>query len=171
MCWRWISKHSNSISWRKFFFGYSKRRFDLPPGLEHDSHRPIKVDCFILCMMQTISTWPRLNNSIHISQCDNDNTVGVDVQHVIIVLESFWGASKCHIAWFPPKFVKKCYVMQSNTRKKSMARIVIGPKGILPLLTLRCRLHMEVPIDKNFMDFSFVLMTLTDVWVKTIANT
>lgn len=110
-------------------FGSSKRKLDLPPGSEHDSHRPDKVNYSFPRMMQTRSTRPRLDNSIHISQCDGENTTGVGVQHVTIVLESACDTSKWHIARCPAKSAKKCFALQSNTRKKCTARIVTGPKG------------------------------------------
>ena len=73
-------------------FGSTKRKFDLPPGVDCDSHRPDKVNYYI----------PRPNTKVRMA-CIEECLVSTqhDVAHTTSVLETDCSSSHWHIARLP----------------------------------------------------------------------
>ena len=125
-----------------------KRKADLPPGSELDSHRPDKISI----SRPRVQTRSSIKNSQTASptadsespetfatpiapQQSNGKTRVSDVtplsplQHVTAVQESACDESKWHIARLPKTSAKACFAIQAMTKKKCVARIVQDGKS------------------------------------------
>jgi hypothetical protein len=105
-------------------FGSTKRKLDLPPGDDGDSHRPDKVN-FSQPRVQTRS---RTANTefVGASVADADKD---ELPHVTTVLESDCDMSQWHIARISHRSSCKCHAQQATTNVKCSARIAKGSKG------------------------------------------
>lgn len=129
-------------------FGSEKRRPNLPPGSEYDSHRPDKVNFSrprvssrsrtrnptpVVCL-DTIS-----EEACHIANEDNtelqesNNPMSaatiVEPSQVRSVQETVCDESQWHIARLSKTSSKACFALQAVTRKKCVAKIVQGNRG------------------------------------------
>ena len=119
-------------------FGSLKRKLDLPPGCDEDSHRPDKIN-FSRPRVQT-----RQGSSSHLE----DASPGVEVHaetdedqhaareevetvvvapprvHVTAVQETACDETDWHIARLPKASAKACFAQQAITKKKCTAKIV-----------------------------------------------
>jgi hypothetical protein len=105
--------------------GSTKRKLDLPPGNDGDSHRSDKVN-FSQPRVQTRS------RTAHTEFAGASMAgVGKDkLPHVTTALESDCNMSQWHIARISHKSSCKCHVQQRAIDVKCTARIVKGSKGI-----------------------------------------
>ena len=101
-------------------FGSTKRKLDLPPGSDHDSHRQDKVN-FSIPRMSTRSTKARIEEAL------SDPAHGV--QHTTCVLETDCDPSKWHIARLPARSARRCQALQAHTNAKCDTRVARGPRG------------------------------------------
>jgi hypothetical protein len=105
-------------------FGNTKRKLDLPPGDDGDSHRPDKVN-FSQPRVQTRSrTAHREVAGASVAGADKD-----ELLHVTTTLESDCNMSQWHIARISHRSSCKCHVQQAATNFKCTARIAKGSKG------------------------------------------
>ena len=101
-------------------FGSTKRKLDLPPGVDCDSHRPDKVKYFI----------PRHNTTVR-GACLEEFFVFAKhgVAHTTSVLKTDYSSSHWHIARLLANSAKRCWAMQANTRTLCNAKIGTGKHG------------------------------------------
>jgi hypothetical protein len=95
-------------------FGSSKRKLDLLPGADCDSHRPDKVNYLI----------PRPNTRVK-NACIEEylNFAEYGVAHTTSVLETNCPSSHWHIARLPSNSAKRCWAMQANTWSLCNAKV------------------------------------------------
>jgi hypothetical protein len=96
-------------------FGFTKRKLDLPPGADCDSHRLDKVNYSI----------PRPNTRVK-RACIKEylNFAEYGMTHTTSVLETDCPSSHWHIARLPSNSAKRCWVMQANTG--SLCNVKVG---------------------------------------------
>jgi hypothetical protein len=105
-------------------FGSTKRKLDLPPGADGDSHRPEKVN-FSQPQVQTRSRTAHTEFAgVSVAGADKD-----ELPHVTTTLESYCDMSQWHIARILHKSSCKCHVQQAATKVKCTAQIAKGSKG------------------------------------------
>lgn len=124
-------------------FGSLKRKLDLPPGSEYDSHRPDKVN-FSRPRFQTRSTKPHFSDDTSKDDVQNetnddqrhDTPVEVEARgtvsrtnHVTAVQETACDESEWHIARLSKTSAKACFALQAITKKKCIAKIVQDGKN------------------------------------------
>jgi hypothetical protein len=88
-------------------FGSTKRKLNLPPGSEYDSHRPDKVK-YSIAHLNTRSTRARIDDSFK-----HDENM---VSHTTNVLESECPESQWHISRLSYPSKKECQALHPNTR-------------------------------------------------------
>jgi hypothetical protein len=105
-------------------FGSTKRKLDLPPGNDGDSHRPDKVN-FSQPRVQTRSRTAHTKVAgASVAGVDND-----ELPHVTTTLESNCDMSQWHIARISHRSSCKCHAQQAATNLKCTARIAKGSKS------------------------------------------
>jgi hypothetical protein len=105
-------------------FGSTKRKLDLPPGDDGDSHRPDKVN-FSQPRVQTRSRTAHIEVAgASVAGADED-----ELPHVTTTLESDCNMSQWHIARILHRSSCKCHAQQAATNVKCTARIAKGSKG------------------------------------------
>jgi hypothetical protein len=106
-------------------FGSTKRKLDLPPGVDCDLHRPDKVNYSI----------PRPNIRVR-RACIEEYLVSAEhgVAHTTSVLETDCSSFHWHIARLPTNFAKRCWAMQANTGTLYNAKIGTGKHGTPTLM-------------------------------------
>jgi hypothetical protein len=105
-------------------FGSTKRKLDLPPGDDGDSHRPDKVN-FSQPRVQTRSKTAHTEFAgASVAGADKD-----ELPHVTTALESDCDMSQWHIARISHRSSCKCHAQQRGTDVKCTARIAKGSKG------------------------------------------
>ena len=107
-------------------FGTTKRKLDLPPGSEQDSHRPDKVS-FSHPRVSTRSTKARTDSStpsdLPLTQSP-EKSIPQRVTHVNNIQETHCDVSKWHISRLPKTSAKACFAMQARTKTKCTQKIV-----------------------------------------------
>jgi hypothetical protein len=106
-------------------FGSTKRKLDLPPGDDGDSHKPNKVNF----------SQPRVQTRSRIAHTEvaGASVAGDDkdeLLHVTTTLEFDCDMSQWHIARISHISSCKCHAQQATTNFKCTARIAKGSKGI-----------------------------------------
>ena len=124
-------------------FGSLKRKLDLPPGCEEDSHRPDKIN-FSRPRVQTrqrisrhreeaspeVQVHEDTNKDQEASHDDVETFVAAPPRpHVIVVQETVVDETHWHIARLPKTSAKACFAQQANTKKKCIAKIVQDGKN------------------------------------------
>jgi hypothetical protein len=105
-------------------FGSTKRKLDLPPSDDGDSHRPDKVN-FSQPRVQTKSKTAHTKFAgASVAGADKD-----ELPHVTTILESDCEMSQWHIARISHRSSCKCHAQQRSTDVKCTARIAKGSKG------------------------------------------
>ena len=124
-------------------FGSMKRKLDLLPGFEHDSHRPDKVNFshprVELRSSKTCSSAqackddpPKPSDAdIQLPRTKKEVTPRVvpKVTHVTTVQETACDETQWHIARLPKTSSKACFAEQAITKKKCIAKIVQDGKS------------------------------------------
>ena len=124
-------------------FGSMKRRLDLPPGSEYDSHRPDKVNFsrprVELRSSKTYSSAQACKDDplepsdadIQLLRTEKEVTPRVvpKVTHVTAVQETACDETQWHIARLPKTLAKACFAQQAITKKKCIAKIVQDGKS------------------------------------------
>ena len=124
-------------------FGSMKRKLDLPPGSEHDSHRPDKVNFSCprveLRSSKTCSSSQACKDNppepsdahIQLPRTEKEVTPRVvpKVTHVTAVQETACDETLWHIARLPKTSAKACFAHQAITKKKCIAKIVQDGKS------------------------------------------
>ena len=124
-------------------FGSMKRKLDLPPGSEHDSHRPDKVNFsrprVELRSSKTCSNAQAYKDDppepsdadIQLPRTEKEVTprVGPKVTYVTTVQETACDETQWHIARLPKTSAKACFAQQAITKKKCIAKIVQDGKS------------------------------------------
>ena len=101
----WEMLHKDALEGSELF-GCTKPKFDLPPGLNCDSHRPIKVNYSIL----------RLNTRVRRAWIEGSLVFAEHgVTHTTSMLETDCCSSHWHIVRLPSNSAKRCWVIQANT--------------------------------------------------------
>ena len=102
-------------------FGSTKRKLDMPPNVDCDSHRPDKVNYSISRPITRVRR-----------ACIEESLVFAEhgVAHTTLVLETNCSSSHWHITRLPTNYAKRCWAMQANTRTLCNAKIKIGKHGI-----------------------------------------
>jgi hypothetical protein len=114
-------------------FGSMRRKLDLPPGDDGDSHRPDKIN-FSQPRVQTRSKTAHTKFAgASVAGADKD-----ELPHVTTALESDCDMSQWHIARISYRSSCKCHAQQRATDVKCTARIAKGSKGT-PIPTYRGR--------------------------------
>jgi hypothetical protein len=114
-------------------FGSMKRKLDLPPGDDGDSHRLDKVN-FLHPQVQTMSRTAHTEVAgASVAGADKD-----ELLHATTALKSNCDMSQWHIARISHKSSCKCHAQQVATNVKCSARIAKGSKGT-PTPTYRRR--------------------------------
>ena len=98
-------------------FGSTKRKFNLPPGTDCDSHRPDKVNYFIL-RPNTHTIRQHIEESL--------SFVVHGVAHTTSMLKTECLASKWHIAKLPPNSTKRCWHLQTIIGTLCIAKVGTG---------------------------------------------
>ena len=101
-------------------FGSTKRKLNLPPGADCDSHRPDKVN-YSIPRPNTRATRQRIEESL--------SSAIHGVAHTTSVLETDCLASKWHIARLPPNSAKRCWALQAITGTMCNAKVGTGKHG------------------------------------------
>jgi hypothetical protein len=105
-------------------FGSTKRKLDLPPGDDGNSHKPDKVN-FSQPQEQTRSRTAHTEVAgASMSGADKD-----ELPHVTTALESDCNMSQWHIVRISHRSSCKCHAQQAATNFKYTARIAKGSKG------------------------------------------
>jgi hypothetical protein len=105
-------------------FGSTKRKLDLPPGNDGDSHRPDKVN-FSQPRVQTRSKTAHTEFAgTSVAGADKD-----ELPHVTTALEFDCDMSQWHIVRISHKSSCKCHAQQRGTDVKCTARIAKDSKG------------------------------------------
>jgi hypothetical protein len=101
-------------------FGPTKRKLDLPPGADCDSHRPDKVNYSIPCPNTRVRR-----------ACIEEFLVSAKhgVAHTTSMLETDCSSSHWHIARLPTDSAKRCWAMQANTMTLCNAKVGVGKHG------------------------------------------
>ena len=101
-------------------FGSTKRKFDLAPGVDCDSHRSDKVKYFI----------PRPNNRVR-RTCIEESLIFVlyGVVHTTSVLVTDCSSSHWQIARVPANSAKRCWALQANIWTLCNAKVGTGKHG------------------------------------------
>ena len=130
-------------------FGSTKRKLNLPPGVDCDFHRLDKVNYSINCP-NTQATRQRIEESLTF------------VEHVVVhttsVLETKCLVFNWHIARLPSNSAKRCWALQVITGTMCNAKVGSN-KHDAPAPTYR-GLKKEFHSTNNF-DFDFAVMTLS----------
>ena len=108
-------------------FGFTKRKLDLPPVADCNSHWLDKVNYSI----------PRPNTRVK-RECIEEslNFAEHGVAHTTSVLETDCPSLHRHIARLPPNFPKRCWVMQANRGSSCNAKVGTYKHGT-PALTYK----------------------------------
>ena len=101
-----------ALEWSKLF-GSTKRKLNLPSGVDCDSHRPDKVNYFVHCQCIEVSL----------------TFVEHDVVHTTFVLETECLVSNWHIARLPPNSTKRCWALQAITGIMCNAKVGSNKHG------------------------------------------
>ena len=157
-------------------FGSMKRKFDLPPGSEHDSHRPDKVNFsrprVELRSSKTCSSAQACKDDppepsdadIQLPRTEKEVTPRVvpKVTHVTAVQETACDETQWHIARLPKTSAKACFTQQAITKKKCIAKIVQdGKSTTAPTYTGMMDSYKKNKLER--MQFSSATTTLTGV--------
>ena len=102
-----------------------KRKPDLPPGSEFDSHRPDKINISSEDDTKQEAPEDLQDNPI---QLETPTTVKA-VDHVKAVQETTCNEREWHIARLPKTSAKACFAQQAITKKKCVAKIVQNGKS------------------------------------------
>ena len=127
--------------------GSTKRKVNLLPGVDCDSHRPEKVNHSIL-RPNARATRQRIEESL--------NSTLHGVSHIIFILETDYLASKWHIARLLPNSAKRCWALQAITWTMCNAKVGTGKHGT-PAPTykgLRKEFRSPNNVDYEFWFFS-----------------
>jgi hypothetical protein len=128
-------------------FGSTKRKLDLPPGSEYDSHRPDKVN-FSHPRTGTRSTkarvdastfndkfeesTPKVQEELDVADASKEAPTPLAqgaIPHITAVQETACRESQWHIARLPKNSAKACFAQQAITKKKCIAKIVQNGKS------------------------------------------
>lgn len=101
-------------------FGSTKRKLNLPPGSEFDSHRPDKVN-YSIPKPNTRSTRQRIEESLKSPQHH--------VSHATRVMESNCDPKQWHIARLPKSSGRQCQALQSISGEACRTKISQGANG------------------------------------------
>jgi len=153
-------------------FGSRKRMADLPPGSEHDSHRPNKVNFSrpregTRCNQATSSRLPlgTICEEPLLDACEEEAEFTMygglvnplptpKAPYVTTIEETACDELQWHIAWLPKTSAKACLALQALTKKKCIAKIVQGNKATAaPTYTCNMDNYKKNSIDK--MQFFF----------------
>ena len=157
-------------------FGSMKRKFDLPPGSEHDSHRPDKVNFSrprvelrssktCSCTQACKDDPPEPSDAdIQLPRTEKEVTPRVvpKVTHVTAVQETACDETQWRIARLPKTSAKACFAQQAITKKKCIAKIVQdGKSTTAPTYTGMMDSYKKNKLER--MQFSSATTTLTGV--------
>jgi hypothetical protein len=121
-------------------FGTTKRKLDMPPGSDQDSHRPDKVS-FSHPQVSTRSTKAHIDSAtpsdLSLVQSP-EKTIPQRVTHVNNIQETHCDISKWHISRLPKTSVKACFAMQACTKTKCTQKIVRHGKSTLAHTLATC---------------------------------
>jgi hypothetical protein len=126
-----------------------KRKLDLPPGADGDSHRPDKVNLSQPRVQTRSRTAHTKVARASVAGADKD-----ELPHVTTALESDCDMSQWHIARISHKSSFKYHVQQIATDVKYTTRIAKGSKGT-PTPTYRGRRTQYGGSEVIVMDFWF----------------
>ena len=124
-------------------FGSIKQKLDLPPGSEHDSHRPDKVNFSrprvelrsskTKCSAEAFKDGPSepTYGDIQLPTTEKDVTPRAvqKLTHVTAVQETACDETQWHIARLAKTSAKACFAQQAITKKKCIAKFVQGAKS------------------------------------------
>jgi hypothetical protein len=130
-------------------FGSTKRKLDLPPSDDGDSHRPNKVNF----LQPRVQTRPRTAHIVF-AGASGASAKKDDLPHVTTALESDCDMSQWYIARISHRSSCKCHAQQAATKVKYIARIAKGSKGT-PVPTYRVRKTQYGGTKEIIMDFWF----------------
>ena len=117
-------------------FGSTKRKLNLPPGVDYDSHRPDKVNYSI----------SRSNNrTIHQRIEESLSSSLHGVPHTTFMLETVCLASKWHIARIPPNSAKRCWALQAIIGTMCNVKVGIGKHATFAPTYKRLRKEFRFP--------------------------
>ena len=103
-------------------FGSTKRKLDLPPVADCDSHRPDKVNYLI----------PHPNTRVKRACIEESlNSAEHGMAHTTSMLETNCPSSHWHIARLPSNSAKRCWAMQANTGSLCNAKVGTSKHGTL----------------------------------------
>ena len=141
-------------------FGSTKRKLNLPLGVDCDSHRPDKLNNFI----------PRPNTQASHQCIEESLSFAIHgLTHTTSVLETDCLASKWQIARLPPNSAKWCWALQAITWIMCNAKVGTGKHGT-PSPTYK-RLRKEFRSTNNVeYEFGFALTTSSVAWVAVRRN-
>jgi hypothetical protein len=107
--------------------GSTKRKLNLPPDADCNSHLPDKVNYSI----------PRPNARATRQRIEDSLSSAIhDVAHTTSMLKTDCLASNCHIARLPPNLAKRCWVLQAITGTMCNAKVGTG-KHVTPTSTYK----------------------------------
>ena len=107
-------------------FGTTKRKLDMPPGSDQDSHRPDKVACShprVSTRSTKARTYSATPSDLPLTQSP-DKSISQRVTHVNNIQETHCDVSKWHISRLPKTSAKACFAMQARTKTKCTQKIV-----------------------------------------------
>ena len=130
-------------------FGSTKRKLNIPPGADCDSHRPDNVK-FLIPFPNTRATRQRIHETL--------NSAQHGVTHTTSVLEIDCLASNWHIARLPPNLARRCWALQAIIRTMCNAKVGTGKHGTPALTYKGSRRIFSLPTMWN-MNFGSALTT------------